>query len=133
MINPFDLDKHREILFTPEPADQVERALKLLCGLSKLSAALSLKPNCVEVQYNLRDYTLAGLERALTAEGFKLDHSFLHTVGRNIIYYCEDTTLHNLETPTHVTKKNEKDVFVEVHDQHISEHELIPPKLQRYE
>ena len=84
--------------------------------------------------YNLRDYTLAGLEHALDQEGFHLDHSFLHNVSRNIIYYCEDTTLHNMEIPTHVTKKNEKDLFVEVHEQHThDEHASIPPKLRRYE
>lgn len=133
MINPFDLDKHREILFAPEPSDQVERALLLLCGLPNLTVSSSSKPHTIEIHYNLKDYTLAGLEHALTSEGFALDHSFLHTVGRNIINYCEDTTLHNLETPTHITKKNEKDVFVGVHDQHSHEHELIPPKIQRYE
>lgn len=133
MINPFDLDKQREIVFTPEPADQVERALLLLCGLPNLTVSSSAKPHTLEIRYNLRDYTLAGLEHALTVEGFTLDHSFLHSIGRNIIFYCEDTTLHNLETPTHVTKQNEKDVFVEVHDQHSHDHELIPPKHPRYE
>lgn len=133
MINPFDLDKHREIVFNSVPADQVERALMLLSGLPNLTVSSSPKPHTIDIRYNLRDYTLAGLEHALMEEGFSLDHSLLHSIGRNIIFYCEDTTLHNLETPTHVTKKNEKDVFVEVHDQHSNDHELIPPKLRRYE
>ncbi|HCJ50897.1 MAG: hypothetical protein COS43_04280 [Gallionellales bacterium CG03_land_8_20_14_0_80_55_15] len=134
MINPFDLDKHRELLFTPEPADQVERALMLLSGLPKLTVAVSHKAHALDIRYNLLDYTLAGLEHALTADGFLLDRSLLHNVGRNIIYYCEDTTLHNMETPSHVTKKNEKDLFVEVHDQHThDDHAVIPPKLRRYE
>jgi len=134
MINPFDLDKKRELLFATEPADQVERALALLSGLPKLKVSPAHRPHALHICYNLRDYTLAGLEHALAEEGFQLDHSFLHSVGRNVIYYCEDTTLHNMEIPSHVTKKNEKELFVGVHDQHANdEHATIPPKLRRYE
>ena len=134
MINPFDLDKKRELLFTAEPVNQAERALTLLSGLPNLKVSLTHKSHALNISYNLRDYTLAGLEHALAEEGFQLDHSFLHSVGRNVIYYCEDTTLHNMEIPSHVTKKNEKDLFVGVHDQHANdEHATIPPKLRRYE
>lgn len=132
MINPFDLEKKRTLWFTLEPADQVARALALLSGLPKLEAARTDKDHVLEIRYNLRDYTLEGLEHALEQEGFKLDHSFLHSVGRNVIYYCEDTTLHNIEIPDHVTKKNEKDLFVEVHDNH-SNQPSVPPQLRRYE
>ena len=131
MINPFDLEKKRALVFTSEPAGQAVRALTLLSGLPKLEATHTDKGNVLEIRYNLRDYTLEGLEHALEQEGFHLDHSFLHSVGRNVIYYCEDTTLHNIEIPGHVTKKNEKDIFVEVHDQH--NHDAIPPQQRRYE
>jgi hypothetical protein len=132
MIN--DLEKRRELLFTPEPADQVTRALTLLSGLHDLQAALSDKPCTLEIHYNLHNYTLAGLELALEKEGFHLDHSFLNQVARNIIYYCEDTCCHNMEIRGHVTKKNEKDVFVEVCGRHhLTEHAGVPPELREYE
>lgn len=134
MINPFDLEKQRELWFTIEPADQTARALAILSGLPNLKAAHTPKAHVLEIRYNLRDYTLEGLEHALEQEGFLLDHSFLHHVGRNIIYYCEDTTRHNMEIPDHLTKKNEKGIFVEVHDQHLHKnHADILPELREFE
>lgn len=134
MINPFELEKSRELLFAAEPADQVSRALTILNGLPGLKAERAQKANTLIIHYNLRNYTLAGLEHALKLEGFHLDHSFLHQVGRNIIYYCEDTTLHNMEIRGHVTKKNEKEVFVEVCGHH-SHPDLAgkPPELREFE
>lgn len=134
MINPFDLEKHRELWFASETVGQVERALTILSGLPNLKAERGSKPHVLEIRYNLREYTLAGLERALEQEGFLLDHSFLRSVGRNVIYYCEDTSLHNMEIRGHVTKKNESEVFVEVHGQHLhQEHAGRPPELREYE
>ncbi len=129
-----DLEKRRELLFTAEPAEQVTRALTLLSGLPDLQTTTSNNPCTLVVHYSLRDYTLAGLELALEQEGFNLDHSFLHQVARNIIYYCEDTCLHNMEIRGHVTKKNEKDVFVEISGRH--HHQECagkPPELREYE
>lgn len=134
MINPFDLEKKRELLFAPEPADQASRALTILSGLQNLKVFPTPKFNVLEIHYNLRDYTLAGLEFALENEGFHLDHSFLHHVGRNIIYYCEDTSRHNMEIRGHITKKNEKEVFVEVCGHHMhNEHAIKPPELREFE
>ncbi len=129
-----DLEKRRELLFSAEPADQADRALSILSGLPRLKVAHSDKPFALEVHYNLKDYTLAGLEQALEQEGFFLDHSFLHQMARNIIYYCEDTGRHNMEIRSHPTKKNEKDVFVEISGQHPHhEYASIPPELREYE
>ncbi len=134
MINPFDLEKHREICFATTPAGQAARALEILGGLPKLKASATSRSEVIEIRYNLRDYTLEGLEQALEHEGFKLDHSFLHHVGRNVIYYCEDTTRHNMEIPDHVTKKNEKDIFIGVHGQHSHKnHSGIPPEQREFE
>lgn len=132
MINPFDLEKKRELWFTT--ADQVTRAATILSGLSSAKVFTTPKARVLEIHYNLRDYTLAGLEHALEQEGFHLDHSFLHQVTRNVIYYCEDTSRHNMEIRGHVTKKNEAEVFLGVHGQHIhNEHAGKPPELREYE
>ncbi|MDO8206384.1 MAG: hypothetical protein Q7T38_01030 [Gallionella sp.] len=134
MVYPFDLEKKRELWFAAEPANQVARALIILSGLPNLKAFATPKAHVLEIHYNLRDYTLAGLENALEQEGFHLDQSFLHHVSRNIIYYCEDTSRHNMEIRGHVTKKNEKDVFVEVCGHHLhKEHASKPPELREYE
>ncbi len=128
-----DLEKRRELLFAAEPADQVDRAYSILSGLPKLKILQSEKPHTLEVSYNLKDYTLAGLERALEQEGFVLDHSFLHQMARNIIYYCEDTGLHNMEIRSHNTKRNEKDVFVEISQLPHHERASVPPELREFE
>ncbi len=134
MINPFDLEKKRELWFSSEPAEQVARAFKILSGLANLKVFTTQDKYILEVHYSLRDYTLAGLEHALEQEGFQLNHSFLHQVSRNVIYYCEDTSRHNMEIRGHVTKKNEKDVFIGVcgHHEH-TDHAAKPPEQREYE
>ena len=133
MINPFELDKQRDIVFTAEPPDQLERALVLLSGLPNCKVELGSQPNSLRVSYNLRDYTLEGLEEALTEQGFELDHGMLHGIGRKVIYYCEDTTCHNMDIPTHPTKKNEREVFVQAYDHKPhGDHDDTPPELRDY-
>jgi hypothetical protein len=134
MINPFDLDKKRELKFLSEPAGQAARALDILNGLGNLKVFNMTKPNCLEIHYNLCDYTLSGLERALEKEGFLLDKGLLHSVARNLVYYCEDTSLHNLEIRGHITKKNETQVFLGVSGTHThQEQSARPPELREYE
>ncbi|MDX8378746.1 MAG: hypothetical protein R8K48_01700 [Gallionella sp.] len=129
-----ELEKCRELLFTAEPSDQASRAFTLLSGLADLQVELSNSPHALTIGYHLRNYTLASLEHALEHEGFQLEHTFLHQIGRNIIYYCEDTARHNMEIRGHPTKKNEKDVFVEVSSHHPhKEHVIKPPELREFE
>ncbi len=134
MINPFEIHKQREIVFSPEPEGQLERALPILHGLPNCKVEIVPdRPNTLSVHYSLRDYTLEGLEQALTEEGFVLDHSLLHSIGRKVIYYCEDTACHNMEIPVHPTKKNERDVFVTTYDRHPhGDHDDTPPELRDY-
>lgn len=134
MINPFDLEKQRELVFAVEFADQVPRALAILSGLPNLRVSPTPKVHVLTLHYNLRNYTLSGLEHALEQEGFHLDRSFLHQISRNVVYYCEDTSLHNMEIRGHLTKKNESEVFVGVHEQHLHKaHAAKPPELREYE
>jgi len=118
MTDLFELNKQHDIVFSAEPSGQVERAYQ----------RLSLR-----VSYNLHHYTLEGLENGLTEQGFHLDHSILHNVGRKIIYYCEDTICHNLDIPAHPTKKNEREVFVKAYSKgpH-GDHDDTPPELREY-
>lgn len=133
MVEPSDLNKRRDIVFSSDPAGQVERAYKLLSALPKCSVEYGSSVNTLNVSYNLRDYTLEGLENALIEEGFQLDNGMLHNIGRKIIYYCEDTTCHNLDIPTYSTKKNERKVFVKAYDQKPhGDHDETPPELREY-
>lgn len=132
-INPFELDKQRDIVFNGEPPEQLERAYLLLSGLPNCKVEYGPAPNTLRVFYNLHDYTLEGLERALTEEGLHLDHSLLHSIGRQIIYYCEDTSCHNLEIPEHPTKQNQSEVFVKAYEHQLhGDHDDTPPELREY-
>lgn len=134
MVDPFELNKQRDIVFSGEPPGQIERAYQLLSGLPGCKVELnSTAANALRVFYNLHDYTLEGLESGLTEEGFHLDHSILHSIGRKVIYYCEDTVCHNLDIPVHPTKKNEREVFVKAyeHEPH-GDHDDTPPELRDY-
>jgi len=133
MVNSIELNKRREIAFSAEPPGQIERAYQLLSGLPDCTVEYGDTPHTLRVSYNLHNYTLEGLEAGLTEEGFHLDHSVLHSIGRKVIYYCEDTTCHNLDIPLHPTKKNEREVFVKAYDhvQH-GDHDDTPPELREY-
>ena len=139
MINPFESNKQREIVFAsgdadqPVPANQVEQAYLLLAGLPNCEVERTGNPNSLLVRYSLENYTLEGLEHALEKEGFQLDHSLLHSIGRQVIYYCEDTACHNMDIPDHPTKMREKEVFVKVYDNHLhGDHDDTPPESRKY-
>lgn len=134
MINPCDMHKQRELVFASEPPEQVEKAYLLLAGLESCKVQRGDKPNTLLISYSLEDYTLAGFERALTAQGFVLDNSMMHRIARQVVHYCEDTELHNMDVPDHPTKRREKEIFIQAYDQHLhGDHdETTPPELRHY-
>ena len=101
MADSVELNKQRDIVFDAESSDQIKRAYLLLSGLPDCKVEYGDVSNSLRVAYNLRNYTLEGLENGLIKEGFKLDHSPLHNIGRKVIYYCEDTICHNLDIPSY--------------------------------
>ena len=133
MTNSPELDKQRDIVFSGDPPGQTERAYRLLAGFPDLKVAYSDTPNALRVAYNLRRYTLEELENGLTEKGFRLEHSVLRSIERNVIYYSEDTLCHNMEIPMHPTKRNEREVFVKAYDhQSHGDHDDTPPELRDY-
>lgn len=133
MTHSSELDKHHDIVFSAEPPGQIESAYRVLSGLPDCKVEYSETPNTLRVSYNLHHYTLEGLENGLAEEGFRLDHSMLRSIERNVIYYSEDTLCHNMEIPMHPTKKNEREVFVKAYDHEPhGDHDDIPPELRDY-
>jgi hypothetical protein len=133
MHDPDELDKQRDIVFDPGFPDQAGRAFLLLSGLPNCKVERGDSPNVLRVCYNLRHYTLEGLEDGLLEEGFRLDQGPLHSIARKVIYYCEDTICHNLDIPAQPTKKNEREVFVKAyeHTPH-GDRDETPPELRDY-
>jgi len=117
MANSSELDKQREIFFSPQHEDQLAGALKLLSDLPDIEVKQSEAHNALTISYNLHQHTLKKIEELLVEQGFALDHNVLRNIERNIIYYCEDTICHNMDVPVHPTKKNEREVFIKAYDQ----------------
>ena len=133
MSDSFELNKQRDIVFDAEPPGQLERAYQLLSGLPDCKVEYGDAPNTLRVTYNLHQYTLNGLETGLTEEGFHLDHSPLHNIGRQVIYYCEDTLCHNLDIPAQDTKKFSREIFVNAYDHELhGDHDDTPPEFRDY-
>ncbi|MDD3884915.1 MAG: hypothetical protein PHW66_08310 [Gallionella sp.] len=133
MINPFDLDKQRDLIFSADRPEQAEQAYLLLSGLPNCTVERGSTPNSLRIRYSLYDYTLEGLESALAGEGFQLDNSLLHSIGRKIIYYCEDTTCHNMDIPVHPTKQNQRGVFIKAwEEQPHGDRDETPTELRDY-
>ena len=133
MADTVELNKQRDIVFAAPSPEEIRRAHLLLSGLPDCKVEYGDTPNTLRVSYNLRHYTLEGLESALIEEGFHLDHSPLHNIGRKVIYYCEDTLCHNLDIPVHATKMSEREVFVRAYDREPhGDHDDTPPELREY-
>lgn len=133
MTDSVELDKQHDIVFAAEPSGQIRRAHLLLSGMLGCKVEYGDAPNILRVSYNLRQYTLEGLENGLVKEGFFLDHSPLHNIGRKVIYYCEDTICHNLDIPAHPTKLSEREVFVKAYGRELhGDHDDTPPELRDY-
>jgi hypothetical protein len=116
-MRPCDLEKDREIVFHALPVGQVERALILLQGMDGLTAVAGDEANYLLVRYNVCEYTLEGLESALSEQGFHLDNSLLCKLKRALAYFCESVQRRNVAA-------NEPDVksqqaFVKVYDRHL--------------
>lgn len=116
-MRPCDLEKSREIVFHPLPPGQAERALALLEGLEGLTVCRGSRPNTVVVGYHVCEYTLEGLESALTSQGFHLDGSLVSRLRRALAYFCESVQRRNVAV-------NEPDIksqqaFMKVYDRHL--------------
>jgi hypothetical protein len=133
VINPFETQKARELCFTAEPAGQVERALELLNGLYEFEVERGSQPHSLRIRYDIQHYSLEGLEHALAEEGFKLEANPLRTLGRRLIYYCEDVQYHNLKTPEWQTKSRGREIFVKVWEHHPhGDHDDTPKELREF-
>lgn len=115
---PCDLDKIREIVFHTLPKGQAERARALLDGLDDIRADMHVERSfTLIVQYNVRHYTLQGLEKALELQGFHLDNSLMQKLRRALIHFCEQVQRENLAINAPDAKSQQ--IFARVYEQHL--------------
>lgn len=117
-MNPFELHKERLLVFTEEPADQVEQAYLLLSGLNNFEVERGPGKFSLRIRYSVVHYSLEGLQKALLKEGFRFNFSLLDRIKHTLVHYCEDVQYHNLKTPEPRTKNNSQEVFVKAYEQH---------------
>ena len=127
-----ETQKKREILFSRFPPGQVPEAADLLTGLEKLEAAPEVEKRAVAVEYDLTDYTLEGLEAGLVDQGFHLDNTLMSKLMRALIYYVEETQLHNLEAPERPIKSS-SEAYAQAWERHPhGDHDDTPLELREY-
>ncbi|MCK9284950.1 MAG: hypothetical protein M0P39_11780 [Rhodocyclaceae bacterium] len=122
--------KQREIRFDHARPEQVEEARLLLAGLEGLSVDPGHHHDALTVHYDIREYTLQGLETALIRQGFHLDNSLVTQLSRAIVYFCEDTQLRNMRQPERLIKKS-NEIYSKAWDQHLhGDHDDTPADLR---
>ncbi|HRQ58125.1 MAG TPA: hypothetical protein PLN31_11960 [Azoarcus taiwanensis] len=126
------LDKQREIRFTKMPPGQVAQALQSLRMLKGVVVSPGERALSLIVRYSILDYSLEILEDALREAGFHLDNSLYAKLVRALVYFCEETQRHNLESPERLIKKS-NEVYIKVYDQHPhGDRDDTPPELREY-
>lgn len=126
------MQKEREIRFAALPPGQVERALHSLRMLKGLRVARGARARSLVVRYSVLDYSLELLEDALREAGFHLDNSLYMKLVRALVYFCEETQRHNLESPERLIKKS-NEVYVQAYDLHAhGDHDDTPVEFRDY-
>ena len=133
MINPFELQKQRLLVFSDEPADQLFAAYLLLVGLENFHVEMGPQPNSLLIRYSVQHYSLEALEKALTREGFRFNYRMIEKIKKQLIHYCEDVQYHNLKTPEPRTKNNSQEIFVKAYELHPhGNHDDTPKELREF-
>ena len=127
------LHKEREILFAKFPPGQVPEASDHLAEKEALEVQPKIEKRAVGVGYELTQYTLSDLEEELVDKGFHLDNTLLTKLTRALIYYVEDTQLHNLDAPQKRLKRSSQEAYVKAweHRPH-GDHDDTPPEWREY-
>ena len=126
------LDKQREIRFTKMPPGQAGQALQSLRMLKGVVVTAGERDLSLVVRYSVLDYSLEIIEDALRDAGFHLDNSLYAKLVRALVYFCEETQRHNLESPERLIKKS-NEVYIKVYDQHPhGDRDDTPPELREY-
>lgn len=116
-MRPCDLEKIREIAFHAVPTGQAERARVILVGLEGLDVAIGADTCRLQVRYHICEYTLEGLETALSSQGFHLDNSLLCKLKRALAYYCESVQRRNVAADEPDIKSQQ--AFMKVYERHL--------------
>ncbi len=132
-MNPFELQKQRLLVFSDNPANQLDQAYLLLNELENFHVEKGELPNSLSISYSIQHFSLEALEKALAREGFRLKSSLFGNIKNQLIHYCEDVQYHNLKTPEPRTKNNSQEIFVKAYEHHPhGDHDDTPKELREF-
>jgi hypothetical protein len=128
-----DLNKKREILFSKFPPGQVPEAADDLGHMDELAVEAKFEQRAIDVAYDLRQHTLRELDEHLVDKGFHLDNTLLTKLTRALIYYVEDTQLHNIDAPEKRLKRSTQEAYIKAWEHHPhGDHDDTPPEWREY-
>ncbi len=133
MPNQADLKKNREIVFSKFPPGQVPEAADDLQRLDEIDVQAKLEKRSLAVGYDLQQHTLRELDEHLVDKGYHLDNTLLTKLTRALIYYVEDTQLHNIGAPEKRLKRSSQEAYVQAWEHHPhGDHDDTPPEWREY-
>jgi len=128
-----DLKKNREILFSKFPPGQVPEAAGDLQRLAEVDIEPKYEKRSLGVTYDLQNHTLKELDEHLIDKGYHLDNTLMSKLTRALIYYIEETQLHNLGAPEKRLKRSSQEAYVHAWEQHPhGDHDDTPPEWREY-
>lgn len=128
-----DLRKHREILFSKFPPGQVPEAADDIKRFEDIDVQPASESRALGVAYDLQQHTLRELDEHLVDKGYHLDNTLLTKLTRALIYYVEDTQLHNVGAPEKRLKRSAHEAYVHAWEKHPhGDHDDTPPEWREY-
>lgn len=121
------------MLFSKFPPGQVPEAASYLVQQDRLEATPFVERRTVAVAYDLHDHCLEEIESTLEDRGFHLDNTLMSKMIRALIYYVEETQLHNLDAPDRPLKKSQNEAYTHAWERHLhGDHDDTPPEWREY-
>ena len=130
---PIPIRKERSVQFSKFPPGQVPEASDVLAKIEHLEVEPHVERRSVDVAYDLREHSLEELETTLEDKGFHLDNTLMSKMIRALIYYVEETQLHNLDAPDRPLKKSQNEAYTHAWECHPhGDHDDTPPEWREY-
>ena len=130
---PAPIRKERTIAFAEIPPGQVAEAVSFLCHVEHLEIFPQLDKLSIGVAYDLHEHSLQELESTLEDKGFHLETALMNKMIRALIYYVEETKIHNFGAPERLLKKSQNEAYIQAWERHPhGDHDETPPEWREY-
>lgn len=130
---PAPIRKERNILFSRFPPGQIPEAAGYLAKVEDLEVAPQHEKRALGVAYDLQQHSLQELEGKLVDQGYHLDNTLMSKMMRALIYYVEETQLHNLDAPPPHRKHSQSEAYTHAWERHPhGDHDDTPPEWREY-